>query len=72
MSNPYAMGYLIIKCVSPLGAATPHANRHAGLPEGHIIPDDTVINSKVAMYQSVTHTSHRSPFQVTVFLLEVI
>jgi hypothetical protein len=24
------------------------------------------------MYQSVTHTSHRSPFQVTVLLLEVI
>jgi hypothetical protein len=38
----------------------------------HNIPDNTVINSKVAMDQSVTHTSYRSPFQVTVFLLEVI
>jgi hypothetical protein len=38
----------------------------------HNVPDNTVINSKVAMYQSVTHTSHRSPFQVTVLLLEVI
>jgi hypothetical protein len=38
----------------------------------HNVPDNAVINSKVAMDQSVTHTSHRSPFQVTVLLLEVI
>ncbi len=35
------------------------------------IPNDVIVNSKVTMDQSVTHTSHCPPFQVTVLLPEV-